>query len=225
MRSLKYAIFIFWVFNLFLGTGIYAKKKFKKPEVLMIQNFEQGTIWNSLGNRSGPFQHSPSTCFVDLGEHKTGIKGNKSGAGHYLILNYEKKESGGPGDTGGWCGWYTILKLEDNVYLNLSKYNYLRFYFKPVNKKEKFVVGMADKKWDLIEDSVHIQDPVEDYITKEYKTGWKEVTIPLADFEGLDLKKMASFAVIFEPSKGTVFLDNISVGYDEEYDAESYYGE
>ncbi|MDD5067933.1 MAG: hypothetical protein PHF84_12885 [bacterium] len=197
------------------------EQKIKKVKTIIVNNFEKGSIWNSLENRSGAFQKEPSYCFVDLGENKPGSRYIET-SGHYLILDYAKKTEGGPGNEGGWCGWYTLLKTDDNIYLNLTGYNYIRFYFKPVNGNEDFIVGMADKKWDLIEDSVKLQNPVKDYVTKKFKSGWLEVIIPFSDFEDLCLDRMSSFAIVFEPGKGTLYMDNITIGYDPKYDSSTY---
>lgn len=194
----------------------------KKKKVIMINDFEKGIMWNTIENRSGVFHKKPSKCFVKLGEYKSTSKRMKESLDHYLILEFYKGKEGGPGNVGGWCGWYTLLKTEDDIYLNLSGYNYIKFYYKPINRKETFSIGIADRKWDQIGDSVYIQDPLENYIVKKMKNGWREVIIPLNDFEGLDLSKMASFTLNFKPGKGVIFLDDIMVGYDKKYDADTY---
>jgi hypothetical protein len=188
----------------------------KKIKTIIVDDFEKGSIWNSLDNQSGTFQKEPSFCSVELGENKSGIQGFET-SGHFLILDYGRCTKGGPEDAGGWCGWYTMLKTGDNIYLDLTGYNYIRFTCKPLNGGEDFIVGMADKKWDLMEDSVKLKNPVRTYVTQKFKSGWLELTIPLSDFEGLDFDRMSSFVLIFEPGKGTVYMDNITIGSDVKY--------
>lgn len=185
----------------------------KKARIIIINDFEKGIIWNSLDNRSGVFQKEPSYCWPDMGMNKSYKKKLVETSGHYLILDYDKKEEGGPYDQGGWCGWYTLLKTEDDKYLNLTGFNYLRFFIKKTGD-EDFTIGLADKKWDLIGDSVKIEGPIEDFIVKRYKTGWIEIKIPFSEFSGLDFSRMAAFAIIFLPSRGKLFIDNLIVGFD-----------
>jgi hypothetical protein len=198
-----------------------ASAKPEKARTLMVDDFERGFLQNSLENRYGIFQQERSFCSMVLGENVSNYRGPET-SGHYLILNYEKRTDRSSVSEEGWCGWYTFLKPDEDMYMDLTGYNYLRFYYKSVNGSEDFTMCLADKTWDLMQDSIQLQNPASYFITKRFKSGWREVTVALSCFGGLNMSHISSLGLLFETGKGTVYLDNISFGYDPQYESRSY---
>ena len=77
--------------------------------------------------------------------------------------------------------------------------------FRPI----AFEIGMADKSWLTIGDSVKV-GRIGKYLPGGLTTEWKEVVIPLSDFGKLDWTQMGSFVINFPaPGEGTVFVDDL----------------
>ncbi len=204
-------VYLILFLGLIINVNLHADK-------LMLHDFEKELPWNNLDNRSGSFQKAPTSCNVGIKKYKDRKTHQLQFSRHYLKIEYSKKAKGGPRETGGWCGWYTIIKKDDDKYKDLTDYNFIRFYYKPETGKEDFTIGLADKRWDKLQDSLHLQSPLKDFITKKFKSGWMEVIVPFYEFDGLDFELMSSFAVIFKPGNGIILVDNILFGYDIEYD-------
>ena len=174
---------------------------------LLIDDFEAGQT-NKLGGRASTYVMAPSRSLA-LNSDQVAHQGTKS-----LMLKYDKKPKGGPYDSGGWCGYYTLLKSGPR-YFDATDYKAISFWVKGEKGEENFALGIADKHWDEVGDSVK-SEPIGKYL-KEGKitTGWQKATIPLDTFS-VEQKELASLAICFEGSvfpggegKGTVYIDEL----------------
>jgi hypothetical protein len=74
---------------------------------------------------------------------------------------------------------------------------------------ENFTIGLADKSWVIIGDSLKA-GTVNQYLNNGVTTEWQEVVIPLCDFGLLDLTEMGSFVIDFHrKQKGTIWIDDL----------------
>lgn len=177
---------------------------------LLVDNFEKSN--NALGGRASVYQMAPSRALALQTTTQFYGPGGKS-----LMIKYDKKGVGGPYGTGGWCGYYTILKSGENAYFDGSSFKSITFYVKGDEGTENFKAGLADRHWDRVGDSVKSEEIgkylPEGKITKE----WQKATVPLDAFF-LDYKELASIAVCFETDcfpggegRGTVYIDDLKL--------------
>ncbi len=174
---------------------------------LLIDDFEGGSA-NKLGGMSNAYVMEPSrTLALKVKEQHHGGSGS-------LMLKYDKKAKGGPYDSGGWCGYYTLLKTGSR-YFDAAAYKAISFWVKGETGQENFVVGVADRHWDEVGDSIK-SEPIGKYLAEgKLTTEWQKATIPLDAFF-VDHHQLASLAVCFEGSvlpggagKGTVYIDDL----------------
>jgi len=193
-------IFLF-VFVLFVCGISYAE--------LLVDDFNKNT--NLLGGRTSVYQQAPSRALaIQSPTEHYGDSGNA------LMIKYDKKAEGGPYNQGGWCGYYTILK-KGETYFDASSYKAITFWVKGAEGAENFKVGLADRQWDQVGDSVKSEE-IGKYlpsggVTKE----WQKATIPL-DVFFLDFKELGSISVCFEldcfpggAGKGTIYIDDLKL--------------
>ena len=209
-------ILLYW-----LGTAFAA--------TLLVDDFEGTTeIKNKLGNRANVFQKAPSKAMVSVREDI--LQGRKT---HVLLLRYDKKNSGGPFDSGGWCGYYTLLKSPgalvaptpenpnpapiEEQYLDGSALKAITFWVRGEKGDENFVIGLADRHWDRVGDSVKSQEIGKYLPSGKLTTEWQKATIPLDDFF-LDYGQLASLSIVFEGDlfpetghAGTIYLDDLTL--------------
>lgn len=195
---------------------------------ILVDDFEGVEVKNLLGNRSNVFIKAPSKAMVSRREEV--LEGKKS---RVLMLKYEKKNNGGPFDSGGWCGYFTLLKspgalvaptpdnpnpppVEDQ-YLDASSLKAVTFWVKGEQGDENFVVGLSDRHWDTIGDSVKSQEIGKYLPSGKLSTTWQKATIPLEEFF-IDHTQLAAISIVFEgdlfPASGhagVVYLDNVSL--------------
>ncbi len=175
---------------------------FGEKKYLLVDNMNR--FKNSLGGKCGMYMQSPSKIHF-IKPFK--LSGDKK-YDRVLKIRWIKKDDGGPFGKGGWCGYYTILKV-GRKYLDLAKYKYLVFNIKGAKGDEDFTVGLADKTYEKIDDSYKAK-PVSKYLNnKKVTTKWQTVKIPLTDFF-IELNKVYSLSINFVgKSRGTVYIDNI----------------
>ena len=163
---------------------------------LLLDDFDHSDL-NLLGRKANAYKRLPSFCaFSRVPDPRVGSEGRS------LRLDWSKQ-------TTGWCGYYTLLNQIDGDYFDLSGYKEARFWMRGLQGKESFEIGMADKSWLTIGDSIKA-GPVEKYLPTGVTTQWQEVVIPLSDFGKLDWTQMGSWVINFpNPGSGTVFLDNL----------------
>lgn len=175
---------------------------------LLVDDFEEAG--NKLGGRSNTYVMAPSRSLALKAE--TGAHGGAKA----LMLKYDKKDKGGPYDSGGWCGYYTMVKTGPR-YLDATPYKTLTFWVKGAAGGEDFVIGLADKHWEEVGDSVKSEAITKYLSSGKVTTEWQQVRIPLSVFL-LEMKELASIAFCFEGSvlpggagKGTVFIDDLAL--------------
>ena len=187
--------------------GFSAARAFAAPAAL-IDDFEDQTA-NKVGGRSSAYVMAPSRSLamkVTEGAH---------GGAKALMIKYDKKDKGGPYDSGGWCGYYTLVKAGPR-YFDATMYQSLTFWVKGASGSENFMVGLADKHWDEVGDSVKSEEIGKYLPGGKLTTDWQKATVPLSAFM-LEKKELASVAVCFEGSlfpggagTGTVYVDDMS---------------
>ena len=188
----------FWIDGLQFHTQPLVQREadWEEKGELLLDNFDHSDI-NLLGRKANAYKRLPSVCtFSRVTEPRVG------GRGRSLRLDFDKKST-------GWCGYYTLLNQIDGAYFDLTPYKSVSFWVRGAQGKETFEIGMADKSWLTIGDSVKA-GTIEKYLPHGVTKEWQEVVIPLADFGKLDWSQMGSFVVNFySPGKGTLFLDGL----------------
>ncbi|MDO8729660.1 MAG: hypothetical protein Q7J69_00510 [Candidatus Omnitrophota bacterium] len=219
-------------FNRWLGISVLVLSVFWTAAVaaapVMVDDFNSGEIKNLLGNRSNVFIKAPSKAMVSFREETVG--GKKS---QVLMVRYDKRNSGGPFDSGGWCGYYTLLKspaalvapTEENPnpeplpeqYMDGSAYKAIVFWVRGEKGDENFVVGLSDRHWDKIGDSVKSEEIGKYLPAGKLTTDWQKAKIPLDEFF-LDYSQLASVAIVFEGDlfpetghSGVVYIDDLAL--------------
>jgi hypothetical protein len=195
---------------------------------LLVDDFEGQEIQNQLGARANVYVKAPSRIMMSRQEAE--IQGQKT---QILMLRYDKQAEGGPYDTGGWCGYYTLLKTSGHLvaptegqpapepageeYLDGSGFQAITFWVRGEKGDENFVVGLSDRHWDRVGDSVKSEEIGKYLPAGKITTQWQKATIPLDTFF-LDYTKLASVAVCFEgdlypegKGTGTIYIDNFNL--------------
>ncbi len=186
-------------------TMVDREAEIEKKGELLLDNFDHSDI-NLLGRKANAYKRLPSVCAYSRVISKP-VPGTVTVPGtepinRSLRLDFDKR-------TTGWCGYYTLLNQIDGAYFDLSAYKSVSFSIRGAKGKEFFEIGMADKSWLTIGDSVKAGG-IEKYLPKGVTTQWQEVTIPLTDFGKLDWPQMSSFVINFpRPGTGAVFIDNL----------------
>lgn len=163
---------------------------------LLLDNFDHSDL-NLLGCKTNTYKKLPSICELKF------VEGARYGdKGKSLKLTYDKEST-------GWCGYFTLLNQIDGEYFDLSKYKNVSFMIKGGQGGETFQIGMADKNWVNIGDSLKAGQ-IEDFLPGGVTVEWKEVVIPLSKFGSLDLTQMGSFVIDFnKKQKGIIYIDNL----------------
>jgi hypothetical protein len=188
---------------IFLASATYAADPF------LIDDFEKEG--NLLGGRSNTYEKEPSKALaMRIGEEHFG------GAGRALMIKYDKKAEGGPYGTGGWCGYYTTLR-SGTKYFDATPYKSITFQIKGQAGGENFKVGLADKHWEELGDSVKSEDITKYLPQGKVTTDWQKATVPLEAFF-LEHSQIASLAICFVSecfptgaAKGTVYIDDLKL--------------
>ena len=182
------------------GSSVFAEES-------VVSHFDKRT--NELGGNSSVYQQAPSRAMVTLVSEGAYDQGGKA-----LKIDFDKKGTGGPYGKGGWCGFYTLLK-QDDLYFNASRFKTLHFWVRGAKGDENFRVGLADKQWDQIGDSVKSEDIGKYLPAGKVTTEWQEATVPLETFY-LDLAELASIVIAFEHDcfpdgvgQGTLYIDEM----------------
>ncbi|PIU42188.1 MAG: hypothetical protein COS99_01615 [Candidatus Omnitrophica bacterium CG07_land_8_20_14_0_80_42_15] len=187
----------FWIDQIRFHTEamVDRESEIKGKGYLLLDDFDHSLV-NLLGNKTNAYKRLPSECAYELSAEEK-YSGQKS-----LKLTFDKKGS-------GWCGYYTLLNQIDGDYYDLTLYKSVSFMVKGKEGSETFEIGMADKNWSIIGDSLKA-GPVEKYLPGGVTKEWQEVNIPLKNFGALDLIEMSSFVINFyKSSKGVIYIDDL----------------
>lgn len=188
----------FWIDDLQFHTEhiVNREDEIHKQGYLLLDNFDRNDL-NLLGRKANTYKKLPSVCEA---ERTDAVRFQDKGRS--LKLAYNKEST-------GWCGYYTLLNQIDGEYYDLSKYKAVSFMIKGEAGGETFQLGMADKNWINIGDSLKAGQ-IEDFLPGGVTTEWKEVVVPLVKFGSLDLTQMGSFVIDFNKrQKGIVYIDNL----------------
>jgi hypothetical protein len=168
----------------------------KKKKYFLLDDFDASDV-NLLGRKANAYKKLPSVCrFERVQEEHFGPSGRA------LKLTYNKEST-------GWCGYYTLLNQIDGEYYDLRPYKAVSFMVKGQKDGEEFEIGMADKNWIIIGDSLKAGS-VKKYLPNGITTQWQEVVIPLEDFGLLDFSEMGSFVINFyEKGEGVIYIDDL----------------
>jgi len=162
--------------------------KIQQAGELLLDNFDHSNL-NLLGRKANTYKRLPSVAEFSRVDGR-------------LRLDFEKQAT-------GWCGYYTLLNQIDGEFFDLTPYKEVRFRVRGEKGGETFEIGMADRSWLTIGDSVKA-GPVEKFLPGGVTTGWQEVVIPLSDFGKLDWSQMGSFVINFyKQGKGTLYVDDL----------------
>lgn len=197
--------------------------------LLMVDNFEGAEgIKNALDHRASTFIKAPSKVMVSVRDDA--IQGKKT---RVLMIRYEKKQTGGPFNTGGWAGYYTLLKSSgalvaptaqnpnpkqtQDKYLDASGYKTLTFQVRGETGNENFIIGLSDAHWDELGDSVKSEEIGKYLPAGKLTKEWQKATIPLSEFF-IDYTQLSGISVVFDGdlftavgSAGKIYLDDIAL--------------
>jgi len=189
---------VFWIDEIAFHTEEMVDRdaEIEKQGHLLLDNFDHNDL-NLLGRKTNTYKKLPSICrFSRDSEVRWGNEGRA------LKLDYQKEGT-------GWCGYYTLLNQIDGEYFNLSWYDQVSFRVKGEKGGELFEIGMADRNWLTIGDSVKAGS-IEKYLPGGVTLVWQEVAIPLEDFGLLDFSQMGSFVINFhKKQEGTLYVDDL----------------
>jgi hypothetical protein len=173
------------------------QKEIEKQGFLLLDNFDHSDL-NNLGLKTHTYKRLPSYCKT---QRTTDVFYGEEGKS--LKLEYHR-------DYSGWCGYYSLLNYAETEFFDLSQFKNLSFMVKGERGGEMFTVGLADEDYLLVGDALKIEEISQYLPSGTVTTKWQEVTIPLSDFEGLDLKRIASFVIDFpEIQDGIIYIDLI----------------
>jgi hypothetical protein len=189
------------------GNSVFAEAK----EALVVDDFEGDEILNSLGNKSNVYVKAPSKVMVT---RKPEARDGKPTTA--LLIRYDKANEGGPYGMGGWCGYYTLLKNErEGTYFDGSNCKYISFWLKSETGVENFTVGLSDRHWDKIGDSLKSEEIITYIPGGKMPTEWMLVRVPLEEFF-LDYSQLAAITINFEgdcfpegKGAGIVYIDDL----------------
>ncbi|MEW6536252.1 MAG: hypothetical protein AB1454_11620 [Candidatus Auribacterota bacterium] len=195
---------------------VFPMKDIYEKGFLLLDNFDFNYL-NLMGRKSNTYKNLPSVCSHELDTNV--FYGDK---GKSLRIDYDKKGT-------GWCGYYTLLNQIDGSWYDLSEFNRVSFMVKGKRGGEDFEIGMADKNWVIIGDSLKAGN-VTKYLPNGITTEWQEVVIPLADFGLLDFTEMGSFVINFNKKQtSTIWIDDLKFHIkqeeEKEPDWEDFFGE
>ncbi|MBI1953369.1 MAG: hypothetical protein HYS41_04515 [Candidatus Omnitrophica bacterium] len=188
----------FWIDGLRFDTEplVSVQEPAQRQGFLLLDDFDHSDI-NLLGRKTGTYKRPPSVCLA-----KRVLESRRGEQGRSLRLDFDKQAT-------GWCGYYTLLNQIDGAYYDLSPFKALSFWARGEKGGETFEIGLSDKSWLTIGDSVKA-GTIEKFLPGGLTAGWQEVVIPLAQFGKLDWTQMGSFVVNFHrPGKGRVYLDDL----------------
>ncbi|MFH1848167.1 MAG: hypothetical protein ABH825_02995 [Candidatus Omnitrophota bacterium] len=172
------------------------RKTIDRTGYLLLDDFNYSDL-NLLGRKTNTYKKLPSLCVTGrVSEERVGESGRS------LKITYRKEAA-------GWAGYYTLLNQIDGEYYDLTPYGAASFMVKGEKGGETFEIGMADKNWLTIGDSLKA-GPVDKYLPGGVTTQWREVVIPLKSFGLLNFKEMGSFVINFnEKQTSSVYIDDL----------------
>jgi hypothetical protein len=167
---------------------------------LLVWNFEQGIV-NDWGGQYNVYMREPSWARTYLDPAVTRLS-----SGHSLRVTAHREAEG---FCGLWMDFYPGSEAP-RQYLDASPYRYLSFWIKGQKGGEDFELELTDES-KTEDDAVRPKRPLRLFLPKGVTTEWQEVVIPLADFRGLDPRRLARLTLNFtSPGDQRFYLDDIA---------------
>jgi hypothetical protein len=168
---------------------------------LTFWNFDQG-IANSWGGQYNVYMRAPSWARTYLDPAVT-----RSASGHSLRVTAHRESEG---FCGLWLDFYPGSGLPRR-YPDASSYGYLSLWVKGEEGNEDFEIELTDEA-NLDNENTRPRRPLRAYLPHGVDTKWQEVVIPLADFRGLDLRRLVRMTLNI-PRRGDFrfYLDDIAL--------------
>jgi len=167
------------------------------PAALPVWDFEKGIV-NDWGGRYNVYQREPSWARTYLDPAVS-----RSKQGHSLRVTAHR-------GAGGFCGvWMDLAGGSGSSERShdASSYRYLSFWIKGQRSGQDFELSLADEMSGE-EDEPQTLLRVSAYLPRGVTTEWQEVLIPVADFQGVDLRRLARLTLHFAaPGDYRFYLD------------------
>lgn len=189
-----------WLVLLALMAPMWARAVEPSPSSLLVWHFEQGIV-NDWGGHYNVYQREPSWARTYLDPIVTRLS-----PGHSLRVTAHREAKG---FCGLWMDFYPGAE-GPRQYLDVSPYRYLSFWIKGQKGGEDFELELRDES-SAGDDAMAPQRLLRAYLPKGVTTEWQEVVIPLADFRGLNPRRLARLTLNFtRPGDYRFYLDDIA---------------
>ncbi len=167
----------------------------------LVWSFEEG-VFNRWGGQFNAYGRLPSWTRTYLDP-----KVHQASSGHSLRLTVHRERDG---FAGVWLGFYPASGA-GRQFFDARTYRFLSFWVKGEKGGEDFEVQLADDTSEQREEEVP-KRPIRAYLPKGVSTDWQEVLVPLSDFPGVHLGRLANLVLNF-PSPGDyrVYLDDVTL--------------
>lgn len=171
------------------------------PAAFPVWDFEQGIV-NEWGGHYNVYQREPSWARTYLDP-----AGSRAKKGHSLRVTVHR-------GAGGFCGvWIDLAGASSSSKRShdASSYRYLSFRIRGQRGGEDFELSLADDMSGE-DDEPQTVRPVSAYLPGGVTTQWREVFIPLAEFQGVDLSRLARLTLHFTgPGDYRFFVDDFAL--------------
>jgi len=170
------------------------------PPSVVVWDFEQG-IGNAWDGHYNAYMREPSWARTYLDPN---VK--PASSGHALRVTAHREVE-------GFCGVWMEFYPRDEAprrYLDASPYRFLSFWIRGQKGGEEFELQLVDDAPEADEEA-RPKRPLRAYLSQGATTEWQEVLIPLADFHGLNLRRLARLTLHFTtPGDYRFYLDEIA---------------
>jgi hypothetical protein len=167
---------------------------------LLVWHFEQGIV-NGWGGQYNVYMREPSWARTYLDPTATRVS-----SGHSLRVTAHREAEG---FCGLWMDFYPAAEAP-RQYLDTSSYRYLSFWIKGQEGGEDFELELTDES-STGDDDIRPKQPLRAYLPQGVTTNWQEVVIPLADFRGLNPRRLVRMTLNFtSPGDYRFYLDDIA---------------
>lgn len=159
----------------------------QKPEAArLIWDFDR-TLTNSLGGVYNTYTSRPSWArtYLDPEVHRPTSR-------HSLRVTAHREAEG---FCGVWMDFYSA-SLVPRRFLDATKYHFLSFWIKGQRGGEDFDIAFLDDTWQKSPEASPGR-PLRAYLPKGATTEWQEALIPLGDFKGINLARLARITLNF----------------------------
>lgn len=180
-----------------LSSGLPAQAS---PSALLVWHFDRG-ITNLWGGEYNAYSRRPSSArtYLDARVHKPG-------AAHSLRITVHREAAG---FCGVWLDFHPASHMPRR-YLDASPFRFLGFWI-----KGRVAGGSIDAR---LEDEAAQQNPDQDSgstvkipVPGEAQNEWQEIMIPLENFHGLDLRRLARLTLNFtRPGDSRFYIDDVA---------------